>query len=564
MSILVHYLLELVLVAGLGVVAHATLRGPARLRWCEKVLNSRKAVVVAATLAGGTTWYVWGSLTDVGSLHDEASYLLQAKLFAQGRWTAPRPPIPAFFEQFHVFVDPVIASKYPPGHSLLLAPGVWLGLPGLMPMLLVAASGALVFALARRLTNPWVGVLTLLLWILGRTSLQFHSSYLSENTTELCWLGGFWALLDYRDRRRASSLCVLAACIAWGLITRPLTMIAYAVPCAVAVLWMMGRHRAWRTLVPALAVGAAIVGLLLVSNSRITGSWKTMAWNLYAREYMPWDIPGFGVDNTPPRRALPPDMAELSRQFAVVHEEHTPDALPTQAWRRISQLADADLGSWKQPDVRTLLVPFALIGLLLLALGSPVPGGRIALACAVALLTAYLSYAHPPQWTVYYLECSALVPFATSLGLWTLATIVTRRTRTIDATVLRDHAWLAVSASAAMIGAILLYAPSRVASAKGYLSFTHQSQREWRALLARRIPATQRAIVFVRYSPRHSPHRSLISNNPDLARAPVWIVYDRGPENARLLGLAPDRAAYLYDEATQTLLSLRTLAAGRP
>jgi hypothetical protein len=67
----------------------------------------------------------------------------------------------------------------------------------------------------------------------------------------------------------------------------------------------------------------------------------------------------------------------------------------------------------------------------------------------------------------------------------------------------------------------------------------------------------------VRYEPNHNFHSSLIVNEPDLERARSWIVYDRGPENARLMRLAPDRAAYLFDEATHTLTALPRPPAAR-
>jgi hypothetical protein len=35
-------------------------------------------------------------------IHDEIAYVLQANIFAHFRWSAPSPPIPAFFEQAHV------------------------------------------------------------------------------------------------------------------------------------------------------------------------------------------------------------------------------------------------------------------------------------------------------------------------------------------------------------------------------------------------------------------------------------------------------------------------------
>src|SRR6266566_2947042 len=110
-------------------------------------------------------WYVWGSLHQVPIVHDEASYLLQAETFARGRWTMPSPPLPAFFEQFHVFVTPTFASKYPPGHGMLLVPGIWLGIPGLIPLVLNGLAAALLFVLVRRVTNGWIALLTFVLWL---------------------------------------------------------------------------------------------------------------------------------------------------------------------------------------------------------------------------------------------------------------------------------------------------------------------------------------------------------------------------------------------------------------
>jgi hypothetical protein len=45
-------------------------------------------------------------------------------------------------------------------------------------------------------------------------------------------------------------------------------------------------------------------------------------------------------------------------------------------------------------------------------------------------------------------------------------------------------------------------------------------------------------------------------NEPDLAGARIWVVHDRGPDNARLLALAPDRVPYLYDEQSEKLVPL--------
>ena len=59
-----------------------------------------------------------------------------------------------------------------------------------------------------------------------------------------------------------------------------------------------------------------------------------------------------------------------------------------------------------------------------------------------------------------------------------------------------------------------------------------------------------KAIVFVSYPPSQNPHLGLTRNEPDLASARRWVVYDRGLRNAELRALAPDRAAYRLDAAT--------------
>ncbi len=50
-----------------------------------------------------------------------------------------------------------------------------------------------------------------------------------------------------------------------------------------------------------------------------------------------------------------------------------------------------------------------------------------------------------------------------------------------------------------------------------------------------------------------------MANEPDLARARLWLVHDRGPDNARLLELAPERLPFLYDEARRVVAPLEAV-----
>ena len=87
------------------------------------VLDAAWVPAALGVLTGAATWFVWGSLTRTAVVHDESAYLLQAELFARLRFTVPTPPLPQFFEQLYVNLRPAVFSKYPPGTSLLIAPG---------------------------------------------------------------------------------------------------------------------------------------------------------------------------------------------------------------------------------------------------------------------------------------------------------------------------------------------------------------------------------------------------------------------------------------------------------
>ena len=135
-------------VAVVLIAAAARLLPPLRVPALQRTLDARWAPAVAGALTSIVTLWAWASLRRTPVLHDESAYLLQAQLFASGRWAGAGPPLPEFFEQLYVLVEPVLASKYPPGNSLLLAPGALIGLPGLPVVAMSGLSGALLFALA--------------------------------------------------------------------------------------------------------------------------------------------------------------------------------------------------------------------------------------------------------------------------------------------------------------------------------------------------------------------------------------------------------------------------------
>jgi hypothetical protein len=466
----------------IGVVMVALLAGmmvPAwrdgAVRWLARMapaLESRQAPWMIGFVTAGVIWYSWGYLQPTPVIHDEASYLLQAKTFAAGRWSNPPPPIAEFFEQFHVLVAPAFASKYPPGTALLMVPGVWLGAPALVLVLLGGATGGLLFALGRRAANVWVALLAWGMWIATPATLWWAAGYFSEVVTAALWMLGWWALLQWRDTAKARWLVLLAMTVAWMAISRPLTAVAYALPLVVVVLWLTIHRRQWRHLIAATIAGVTVLAVLPISNRAILGTWRAMPWSVYSQQYLPSDRFGFGVVPERPTRELPADMRAFNDQFMRLYEAHVPANLPTTASRRLVFLS---VGRFTSP--RVVLLPLMLVGALMV--GAEL---AVALVSAALLFALYLGYAHEVPWTVYYHELQPTLAFTAALGFWTVATWLARRR-------LEPSANPAILATAAL-----------VALATPYLFRVADRTRDGK----RASMAAQRAFFE---SGRHRPHR---------------------------------------------------------
>jgi hypothetical protein len=555
------------------VVAAALARAlPGRLSArIERTLNGRAVVVCVGVASGLLALWLWGTLRRSPVIHDESAYLLQAELFARFRWTGAAPPIPEFFEQLHVLVNGVLASKYPPGNSLVLALGVLAGLPGLPVIVMNACASALMFVLARRAAGGAVALLTVIAWTSSFPMIYYHASYMSESVTSLAWLLTWWGIARWRAGEGRMWLTLAAAAVAWCMITRPVTGLALGITALGVVLWCCRRSRRWRDLVPSLGAGAAILSVVLLWNWRTMGDVRVMPLTFYTRTYVPFDKPGFG--STPserPSARLPRDQERMQEVYYRDHLRHTWRALPATIWTRLKMI-DRDM--WY--EWRGGLRIFALIGL-----GAMGVDSWIVLAAFALQFIFYLSYAHPPFWTLYYLEGTPMLAFLIALGIGRVLAAL----GTMELTTLQDSSGApsrfrqlaekirtavltpirpargGVMASGTMalaaVGLVAVFAVAR--QVKTTLREDHAYYDSF-ANLVTQIP-DRRAIVFVRYSDKHLDGLSLVRNVPDLTEARVWTVYDRGTDNARLLALAPQRAPYLFDEASWTLRRFDTAA----
>jgi hypothetical protein len=484
--------------------------------------------LLLGAISACVTLWVWSGKDFAPQFHDESAYLLQAGIFAEGRWTDPSPPLPEFFEQFHVLVVPARAAKYPPGHAMALVPGVAVGLPAAVPLLLVAGTGTLLFVLTRRLAGNAAGIFAWLVWTTAPGLFGLWGSYFSEVTTSFLWLAIWWVVLRWRETGRSLWLGAAAFAASWGAITRPLTMLIFILPLAVAISRPLIKRQTPRELVLAAIAGVIPLLLLPLWSVRTVGSWSTSPLGVYTRAYLPFDRVGFGLDASPPERTLPDCMQELPRVFSRIHREHEPATLPhALAGRVTAVLRDAFAGP------RSLLFAFALLGVTRLP-----REGIVAAVTAALLLLGYLVYAHPSAWSLYYLETQSVLAAAAGIGLSTSL-------RSLP----RGFARLVGGLLIVAITVMVLFDASE-ARAQARQSGPHAAQL--RAALAS-VPSEAPKVVFVRCRPGADPHESLVQNGPDLAKARLWLVHDRGEQNGRLQSVSPDRHAFLYDESRGVL-----------
>lgn len=504
-----------------------------------RALDHRRAPLLIGLLTAAACWWVAGRTLDVEPIStDEAAYLLQAEIFAHGQVTAPGAPIPEFFEQPWVLVTPRIVAKYPPGHSLLLAPGVALGLPWLMPLLLNVVSGALLFALLRRAIGAPAALLAWGAWVLSGMAMAWQTSYFSEVSLLACWLGAgalVWRWLDGASWRPLAGAGALAA---FGASTRPLSILLLGLPLAVVVLGQASRRARWRELWP--AVGVAAAGLLAIPlwNHAATGDAWRSPLRAYTETYIPWDRLGFAIDSTPPLRATPTDLQAIAAQLAKVHREHTLSALPRTVLERADRVRALLFYGW-----RWLLAGAVLAGIWRLA-----PAARLMLACAGVQFVGHAVWGHQAGWTIYYAESAAFWFIPGAVGLVCLIVALGRRL----------GGGAEAEGRAGLV--VLLAAPVLI-----WLSFEDSAPyREWRQVRAGESRAFAEfvrqgppgAIYFVRYGEARSGRPGLIRNDPFLATARAWVVYDLGPKDQELLRAAPGRTGYLVDEATRSVTEL--------
>ena len=270
---------DTLIAAGLLAVA-AALCGvaPAAGLWIEGVvLRSRFAwylaacvlVAIASSAAVSRDWF--GGLPHV---QDEIAIAFQAQVFAGGALSAAVPAHPEAFDYEYILMDGGRwYSKYFPGPSLVLVPGVWAGLPWIINPLLAGIAVWLTWAIGRELAGEAAGRIAALLMVVSPFRVSLFSMMMAHPLT-LVALAGFALALSKLARGVAGRGWALAGGMGLGVafISRPYTAVVVAAACGLAALVAAPRRFLRPSVACCLAVGPLLgVAAYLGYNHVLTG-----------------------------------------------------------------------------------------------------------------------------------------------------------------------------------------------------------------------------------------------------------------------------------------------------
>lgn len=211
---------------------------------------------------------------------DATSHLFQARIFNEGRLYVPAPPCPDAFWQPNVITTTSGKwfTKYTPGHALMLAAGMRLGLLAWILPLCLAAT----IVLLGRLLDDQAGKIEarvfMLMFALSPLALLLGGSYMSHTTALAGAAAGLFCWMKSRTAARPVRVGLWRVAagffLAFSALTRPSEFVLAGL---IGGIFFLGLSRAeWRWLgrsLPLLIVGALpVIAFWLLWNQMLYGN----------------------------------------------------------------------------------------------------------------------------------------------------------------------------------------------------------------------------------------------------------------------------------------------------
>jgi hypothetical protein len=263
------------------------------------------------------------------SVSDEFSHLLNADTLLHFRMANPPHPLHKFFETLDVLQEPAYSSIYAIGQGAALAFGrLIFGHPWAGVVLSIAVLCSLCYWMLRAWTTAgWAFAGALMAVFQFGPLNQWMNSYWGGAVSATAGCLVFGSLPRLRTSARMRDAALLGLGIAIQLLTRPYESILL-VGCVLLyfapVLWQSEEvRRLLRTAPVVIAVALPAIGLTLLQNRQVTGSWTTLPYLLSRYEY---GVPTtFTFQPNPlPHRELTPEQ-QLEYRMQVSFHGHATD-----------------------------------------------------------------------------------------------------------------------------------------------------------------------------------------------------------------------------------------------
>ncbi len=230
-----------------------------------------------------------GPITD-----DENVYVFQARLLATGRlWIPSLPePVRAFFDNQFIINDGRWFGMYFPGHPLVLAAALRVGLMDYAGAIEAGLALPLAVGVARRLFGIRAAWLTAALLLLSPFFIFVSATLLSQTTSSLCLALLLYAAVRVEEHpRRPGWWMVGGAALGFMGLVRPQAAVVLALPVLGRLAWLLGRRAVrpgWVPVAGGLAVVVGAMGVFLALNDAVTGSPLRTPYHAYWEHVRPF------------------------------------------------------------------------------------------------------------------------------------------------------------------------------------------------------------------------------------------------------------------------------------
>jgi hypothetical protein len=281
---------------------------PDRRRTIPVIWNRLQPWLPAGLLLLAAIYFSGYCFLNLPHIEDSIAQLLQARIFASGEvFSTPFEPKEFFFFGFMADSGRWF-SQYPPGHPLMLALGVLVGLPQLVNPLLGAACVILLFLLLKE--HLGFGRAVWGAWALAVSPFViFMSSEFMNHSMALAATLLGWLALKKGEEGRVGWLLLAGLSFGYCAATRPLEGIVFAAIGGLFILSNLGwkNEKGWFKTLPYAAGFLLTASLYLAHNALTTGhafrsgysaTWGSAGFGLGSVNWGPPHTLGYGFINT--------------------------------------------------------------------------------------------------------------------------------------------------------------------------------------------------------------------------------------------------------------------------